>query len=189
VLPHANNVDTEEERRVAYVGLTRARRIVGLTFADRRFGQSSLSSQFLIELAGQHGRRHCVWTEQKPDGSDGRLPLLTERERQRLREGLPPEQFAPLPNGRPGTGKRKKQRVSSAEKKEATQIARNQTQGKPRRHQLPWSPEEDDRLCAGFNAGQAILAIAATHERTSTAITSRLIGLGLITEDGVVAGR
>jgi DNA helicase-2/ATP-dependent DNA helicase PcrA len=185
VLPHANNDDTEEERRVAYVGLTRARRIVGLTFAARRFGQSSSSSQFLAELAGQNGRRHCVWTEPKQDGADDRLPLLSNRERQRLRSGPPPEELAATPNNRPG--KRTKKRQSPPEK-EAAQIARNQAEGVPRRHQLSWSPQEDERLRTAFDAGRAIGAIAAAHERKASAITARLIGLGLITEDGVVAG-
>jgi len=70
----------------------------------------------------------------------------------------------------------------------AAQIARNQATGVPRRHQLSWSPEEDARLRKAFDAGQAIGAIAAAHERKAGAITARLIGLGLITEDGVVAG-
>ena len=185
VLPHANNDDVEEERRVAYVGLTRAKRIVGMTFAQKRFGQSSAPSQFLEELAGQLGQRHCVWTEPS-NGSDDRLPLLSSRERQRLHDGLPPEQWVALPNERPATRKRKKKRPS-AEEKAAAQIARNQAKGVPRRHQVSWSPEEDIRLRTAFDAGQAIATIATAHERKSTAITARLIGLGLITEDGVVA--
>src|SRR5215831_8342630 len=54
LLPHANNDDLEEERRVAYVGLTRAKRLIGLTFAAWRFGQTSRPSQFLRELAGRN---------------------------------------------------------------------------------------------------------------------------------------
>jgi len=185
VLPHANNDDVEEERRVAYVGLTRAKRVVGMTFAEKRIGQSSAPSQFLEELAGQLGQRHCVWTEPS-NGSDDRLPLLSLRERQRLRDGLPPEQWVALPNERPAPRKGKKKRPS-AEKKASAQIARNQAKGVPRRHQVSWSPEEDIRLRTAFDAGQAIATIAAAHERKSTAITARLIGLGLITEDGVVA--
>ena len=37
-----------------------------------------------------------------------------------------------------------------------------------------------------FAAGEAIAAIAGAHQRKRGAITSRLIKLGLITEDGVV---
>jgi hypothetical protein len=49
-----------------------------------------------------------------------------------------------------------------------------------------WSAGEDERLCAAFQAGEAIAAIAASHERKIGAITARLVRLGLITEDGVV---
>src|SRR5205807_8271406 len=38
VLPNANAEDLEEERRVAYVGVTRARRLLGLTFCQERYG-------------------------------------------------------------------------------------------------------------------------------------------------------
>jgi hypothetical protein len=48
------------------------------------------------------------------------------------------------------------------------------------------SADEDDRLRAAFQAGEAIAAIAAIHERKIGAITARLVRLGLITEDGVV---
>jgi DNA helicase II / ATP-dependent DNA helicase PcrA len=191
VVPHANNDDIEEERRVAYVGLTRAKRIASLTFAAERFGQPSLASQFLFELAGERGQRHCVWTGPQAKASNDRLPLLSDRERQRQRDGLPPELTAHA-HDRPGhstgkqTEKRPRKRQSPADK-ETAQIARNAASGAPRRHQLSWSPEEDARLRLAFDAGQAIAEIAASHERKATAVTARLIGLGLITEDGVVA--
>jgi len=89
VLPHVNNDDLEEERRVAYVGVTRAKRLLALTYSAARFGQKPAPSQFLRELAGQG---HCIWTGERADGSDERLPLLSERERQRLAAGLPAEQ-------------------------------------------------------------------------------------------------
>jgi UvrD-like helicase C-terminal domain len=58
VMPHINNDDLVEERRVAYVGITRAKRlIIGLTFANIRFGQTSRPSQFLYELAGKERRQ------------------------------------------------------------------------------------------------------------------------------------
>src|SRR5262249_33618980 len=86
VLPHTNNDDLEEERRVAYVGVTRAKRLIGLTFPDKRFGQTSVPSQFLYELAGTE-RCHCIWTDARANSSEGRLPLLSDHERRRLIEG------------------------------------------------------------------------------------------------------
>jgi hypothetical protein len=42
----------------------------------------------------------------------------------------------------------------------------------------PWSEDEDRRLLAGFDANTPVAVLARTHERTSGAITSRLIRLG-----------
>src|SRR5215471_6332562 len=186
VLPHINNEDLEEERRVAYVGVTRAKRLVGFTFANKRFGQESRPSQFLYELAGKE-RRLWVWTDPQASSADDRLPLLSDRERQRLIEGPRPKQ-PPMETSKPGErsdGRSGHRRGVPADKQQA-QIARNNADGAPRRHGLSWSAKEDDRLCAAFEAGAAIAAIATTHERKIGAITARLIRLGLITEDGVV---
>ena len=187
VLPHINNDDLEEERRVAYVGVTRAKRLIGLTFSDLRFRQTSLPSQFLYELAGNE-RPHCVWTYPHEHGSDGRLPLLSDRERQRLIDGLPSNGPAMEPQTRAGrhTDKRSRQRGATSADRQQAQMARGNANGAPPRHGLSWSADEDDRLRAAFSAGEAIAAIAAAHERKISAITARLVKLGLITEDGVV---
>lgn len=42
----------------------------------------------------------------------------------------------------------------------------------------PWSEEEDQRLLGSFDAGTPVAALARHHERTSGAITSRLVRLG-----------
>jgi hypothetical protein len=58
-----------------------------------------------------------------------------------------------------------------------------------RRAQLPervgdtWSPEEDDRLRSGFQAGESIEALASSHERTPNAIQARLERLNLVPPD------
>jgi len=65
-------------------------------------------------------------------------------------------------------------------------MARNTADGVPLRHGLSWNADEDEALGAEFRAGKAIAAIAAAHERKISAITARLVRLGLITEDGVV---
>ncbi len=161
ILPHVNNDDREEERRVAYVGVTRAKRILGLTYANVRFGQCSLPSRFLKELAGKE-RRHCVWTDSQSDGFDDRLPLLSDRERQRLNDRSLPEE----PPKR-SAGKRR-------------QRPRAKSDGAPARHGVAWSADEDDRLRSMFLAGEAIAALAAAHQRKKGAIASRLVKLGLI---------
>ena len=185
VLPHVNNDDLEEERRVAYVAVTRAKRLIGLTFAGKRFGETSLPSQFLYELAGNKSR-HFTWTGAQANGADERLPLLSDRERQRLIEDARRNEPAMAAGGgSKSVDRRSGARGAPADKRQA-QIARNNAEGAPHRHGLSWSADEDELLCAEFQAGKAIAAIAAGHERKVAAITARLVRLGLITEDGVV---
>jgi DNA helicase-2/ATP-dependent DNA helicase PcrA len=161
VLPHSNNDDVEEERRVAYVAVTRAKRILGLTYAGLRFGQASAPSRFLSELAGKE-RRHCIWTDPRSDATDDRLPLLSARERQRLSGGLLPEQ----PSRRPIRNRGQRAKSDAA----------------PARHGLSWSAEEDGRLRTMFLAGEAISAMAQAHGRKKGAIRARLVKLGLLTD-------
>jgi ATP-dependent DNA helicase UvrD/PcrA len=191
VLPHANNDDVEEERRVAYVGVTRAKRLLGLTYADVRYGQDSMPSQFLHELAGKQ-RRLCVWTGPRAEGTDGRLPLLSNRERQRLVDGLlpEPERFPQRrePLRREKRGKRKVDSAALASKraaKERDRLIKNKIDGAPARHGVAWSADEDDRLRAMFLSGETIAAMAGTHQRKNGAITARLIKLGLISEPAI----
>lgn len=42
----------------------------------------------------------------------------------------------------------------------------------------PWTEAEDQQLAQAFDAGTPVAALAKTHQRTSGAITSRLIRLG-----------
>jgi hypothetical protein len=44
----------------------------------------------------------------------------------------------------------------------------------------PWSGAEDDALCAAFDAGATIAALAVQLERTRGGITARLVKLGKI---------
>lgn len=57
--------------------------------------------------------------------------------------------------------------------------------GAERRSALPqsgagsrWSREEEERLAAGFDAGQTIDALAQAHSRSRAAIEARLVRLG-----------
>ena len=179
VLPHANNDDLEEERRVAYVGVTRAKRLLGITYADVRFRQSAAPSQFLYELAGRK-QRHCIWTDSRSEGADSCLPLLSDRERQRLTQGPLPE---PAPE-RPAKRRSPRNRVAKDRStKERDRMTKNKTAGAPVRHGVAWSAEEDDRLRTLFAAGKAIAALAEAHQRKRGAITSRLVKLGLLERD------
>ena len=167
VLPHANNDDLEEERRVAYVGVTRAKRQLGLSYAMSRFGQSSSPSQFLHELAGKE-RRRCVWTGPRADGADDRLPLLSARERQGSDGGSLPQE------------------ESKRSRKQRRQQPPSARDGVPARHGTAWSAGEDNRLRALFLAGEPISELAKAHQRKRGAISSRLVKLGLLAEDTAV---
>src|SRR5262245_60632024 len=82
VLPHVNAEDMEEERRIAYVGVTRARRRLGLTYAAERYGDKARPSPFLFEIAGKNNQ-NCAWSGPRAKGADHRLPLLAARELRR----------------------------------------------------------------------------------------------------------
>ena len=163
VLPHASNDDLEEERRVAYVAVTRAKRLLGLSYVSERFRQRCSPSQFLYELAGKP--RLCIWTDQRLDGADERLPLLSDRERQHLHQ-------APLAA---------QERPRSADEREC--MTSNNKDGAIVRHGQPWSPREDDRLRTLYLKGEPIAALASVHQRGRGAIRSRLVKLGLITRN------
>jgi hypothetical protein len=44
----------------------------------------------------------------------------------------------------------------------------------------PWSKEEDEKLVAGFDAGQTVEALAAAHSRSRFAIEARLARYGKV---------
>jgi hypothetical protein len=44
----------------------------------------------------------------------------------------------------------------------------------------PWSKEEDEKLVAGFDAGQTVEALAAAHGRSRVAIEARLARFGKV---------
>ena len=87
VLPHVNAEDVEEERRIAYVGVTRAKYRLGLTYAAERYGDKARPSPFLFDIAGKNNQ-NCGWSGPRTKGADERLPLLRPEDLNR-------------PNGRP----------------------------------------------------------------------------------------
>jgi ATP-dependent DNA helicase Rep len=88
LLPHRNSIDTdsiEEERRLAYVGITRARRGLIFTLAKKRkqYGEvsSSIPSRFLDEIPAEYleweGRGDST-PEQKQKKGEAALASLRE---------------------------------------------------------------------------------------------------------------
>ena len=94
VLPSSLSLDLEEERRIAFVAVTRARRILGLTYALRRDGPAS-PSRFLREIAGPSREGALVWTGDRADDTVT-PPLLTGHESRRARMPLRETAAVPL---------------------------------------------------------------------------------------------
>jgi DNA helicase-2/ATP-dependent DNA helicase PcrA len=154
LLPHSLNDDVEEERRVAYVAITRAKRILGLTYAANRFSPNARPSRFLFELTGPD-RARTVWTAPEASSADDRLPLLSKRERER---------FVQLPQAR----------------EPPPQAAKAASNGAAARQGRPWSTKEVRRLRERFLAGDSVDKLARAHQRNKGAIRLRLRKLGLI---------
>jgi hypothetical protein len=49
----------------------------------------------------------------------------------------------------------------------------------------PWTPLEDESLCAAFDQGVAIKELAVQHGRSTTALNARLFKLGKIADPGI----
>src|SRR5262249_11261372 len=108
--------------------------------------------------------------------SDERLPLLSERERQRLAAGLPAEQPVKQP------AKHSAKRADGEATKERSREIKNRIDGAPLRQGVAW------RLRSGFLSGAKTAALAGAHQRSRGAIRSRLVKLGLI-EVGAAAAQ
>lgn len=59
----------------------------------------------------------------------------------------------------------------------------------PRNAGKPWSAEEDERLLAGFDAGQKVDELVTAHERTRAGIEARLVKHGRLEIDQAPAAR
>jgi hypothetical protein len=59
----------------------------------------------------------------------------------------------------------------------------------PRNAGKAWSTDEDARLLAGFDAGQALGELVAAHERTRASIEARLVKHGRLALDQAPAAR
>ena len=128
-------------------------------------------------------RRTGVWTNPQANGADERLPLLSDRERQRLIGGPNQPVMVSDKGANKHSNRRSNSRRGAPADKQQAQMARRWRAAPAR----PFLECRRGRAAARrVQAGEAIAAIAATHERKIGAITARLVRLGLITEDGVV---
>jgi len=118
-----NAEDVEEERRIAYVGVTRAKYRLGLTYAAERYGDKARPSPLLFEIAAKNNQ-NCAWSGPRTKGADDRLPLLRP---ENLNPGnkRPAEEASPRHSPQP-----KRMRVRSASR--AAKSHRNGRRAEPR---------------------------------------------------------
>ncbi len=173
VMPSAGS-EIEEERRVAYVAVTRARRILGLTHAAERGGSASKRSRFVAEFAGD---AHAATDPGHPD-ADTLLPL-----------GLP---YQPEPRPAPPA-------PAPAAVAPAASRARGEAQGKPSKRDwsvdpadvapfapdpeaaaAQWTARDDAKLQAGFAVAGSLDELCAATGKSFEAVVTRLVRLKLV---------
>jgi len=176
VLPSANAEDLEEERRIAYVGVTRARRGLGLTYSAHRYGVAVRPSRFLSEIKTADW---CIWSGPKADSADDRLPVPTEAERRRRRSRRKTAATAP-PTRPPRTDLPHRTPESQPEQRIREQIERNLAARRPLRQGLPWSLEEVRRLKELFSGATPLDRIARELQRSEGGVVAQLVRMGVL---------
>jgi hypothetical protein len=68
-------------------------------------------------------------------------------------------------------------------------LAARRQAGLPRNAGKPWTAHEDEQLCASFDAGKTIDALAGAHERTRAGIEARLVRHGRLDEHAARGGQ
>jgi DNA helicase II / ATP-dependent DNA helicase PcrA len=71
LMPHHRTSDLEEERRVLYVAMTRARRFVSLSYARERFSKGQSPSIFLHDIADRSTGKTVNWSGRPARPSQG----------------------------------------------------------------------------------------------------------------------
>jgi DNA helicase-2/ATP-dependent DNA helicase PcrA len=196
VLPNVNADDVEEERRVAYVALTRSKRLLGLTYVAQRYGTPAKVSRFVKEL---HKAVRMVWSGPEAEDAGTRIPLVTAAEQSWLARIAPAvmTQMTTRPADPPKTAKRgrvkqaRRQHDSTARQsrkaKAAEKMNRNRTAGKPARYGLAWSPEEEARLTELFEQRRPLADLAEAVQRSEKSVLGRLSRLGFLDGDDLLA--
>ncbi|MFN3076180.1 MAG: ATP-dependent helicase [Alphaproteobacteria bacterium] len=178
--PGGGAEELEEERRIAYVALTRARRRVGLTYCAERYHLEATPSRFLREI---HDGGRVLWSGPLAREADTRLPLATPEERQQLHQS---KSARPIPPSGLSSPREKKPRESvrrDPKQRPKTRPERNLDDGLPARHGLPWTSAEENRLKRMFADHKPMAEMAQALERKPGGILSRLAQLGLLPKE------
>ena len=165
LMPSAGT-ELEEERRVAYVGVTRAKRILGLTYAAERGGRTAIPSRFIAEFAGDAVAAAPVGTP----GADDALPL-----------GSP---FGSLVLEAPAStvvrGAQKTKQERQATKRERHAEAVPPYAPDPDAAAAQWTARDDAKLQASFAVAQGLDEVCAATGKSAEAVLNRLARLKLV---------
>ncbi len=177
--------EIEEERRVAYVAMTRAKRILGLTYAAERGGTAAKRSRFVAEFAGDA----LVGTDPDHPDADTVLPL-----------GMP---YQPEPRPAPARAERETAPVEPAAKR-APADTRESGAGRrgyavdpadvapfapdPEAAAAQWTARDDAKLQASFAVAGDIGEICAATGKAPEAVVTRLVRLKLVASKAAARG-
>lgn len=188
VMPSAG-AEIEEERRVAYVAVTRARRILGLTHSAERGGSLSKRSRFVAEFAGSD----LAGTPPDHPDADALLPLGPpwQKEPAPAAARARPEAIQPGPAA---TRARAQARGSD----EARPAARRgyavdpadvaPFAPDPEAAAAQWTARDDAKLQASFAVAADMDQICAATGKAPDAVLTRLVRLKLVASKAAARG-
>ena len=177
LMPSAG-ADLDEERRVAYVAATRAKRLLALTHAAERGGKAAVRSRFVGEFAGDALRG----TGAGDPGADDVLPLGPPHGPDPASLRVIAAERAPEAPVAGKEGARRERSTSSrreprarAEPVHATPYASDAVAAAAQ-----WTARDDARLQASFSTASGLDEICAATGKTEDAVVARLVKLKLV---------
>ena len=184
LMPSAG-ADLDEERRVAYVAATRAKRLLSLTHAGERGGKAAARSRFVGELAGEVLRG----TDPSDDGADDLLPLGPPHGLDPATLPLISARRSAEPSSETAT-RRKKSQSPRRERAAKTDIARPTPYAPDAvAAAAQWTARDDARLQASFATASGLAEIRAATGKTDDAILARLARLKLVASRSAARAR
>ena len=183
VMPVAG-AEIEEERRVAYVAVTRAKRILGLTYSAERGGNASKRSRFVAEFAGDA----LGGTDPEHPDADALLPLGPPWGAEP--RPAPPKSEAPasVPPGPAasrarGEGKAASKRDYAVDPADVAPFAPD-----PEAAAAQWTARDDAKLQASFAVAGDLDEICAATGKAPEAVLTRLVRLKLVASKSAARG-
>jgi DNA helicase-2/ATP-dependent DNA helicase PcrA len=186
VMPVAGG-EIEEERRVAYVAVTRAKRILGLTYSGTRGGSASKRSRFVAEFAGD---AHGGTDPEHPD-ADALMPLGPPWQKE-------PKPVAPRPE-RPAPAEPVPAGPAASRARADTRTAKKRDYSVDPADVAPWAPDpeaaaaqwtarDDAKLQASFAVAGDLDELCAATGKAPEAVLTRLVRLKLVASKAAARG-